>query len=255
MTMIATWLATLLSMLVLPPPLAGVADYQIGGAYQPAAGVSIVTRDREDPPVDGVYSICYVNAFQTQPGAQEFWEGKHPDLLLRDDDGAPKIDPGWPDEIIFDISTPDRREELARIVGDWFGGCARDGYQAVEPDNLDAWTRSDDQLDADDAEAFARLIVDQAHARGLAIAQKNAAELLDRDLGFDFAVAEECEVYRECDDYVSAFDGRVIEIEYTDDDPTAFERACARRGDDISVLLRDRDVEPRGQPGHVSERC
>ncbi len=255
MTMIAAWLATLLSMLVLPPPVAGVADYQIGGAYPPASDVSIVTRDRDDPPAPGTYSICYVNAFQTQPGTQDYWEREHPDLLLRQDDGSPMIDPGWPDEIIFDISTPDRREALADIVGGWFGGCARDGFWAVEPDNLDTWTRSDGQLDASDAEAFARLLVGEAHARGLAIAQKNAAELLDRDLGFDFAVAEECEVYRECGEYVDAFDGRVIEIEYTDTDPAAFDRACAERTGRISILLRDRDVVPRDDPDYVFEHC
>lgn len=255
MTIIASWLATLLSMLVLTPPLAGVADYQIGGAYEPTNDVSIVTRDRSDPPVGGVYSICYVNAFQTQPGTQEFWEREHPDLLLREDDGAPMIDPGWPDEIIFDISTPTRRDELARIVGGWFGGCARDGFQAVEPDNLDTWTRSDGRIDADDAEVFARRLVDEAHARGLSIAQKNAAELLDRDIGFDFAVAEECEVYRECGDYVDAFDGRVIEIEYTDTDPAAFDRACTARSGTISLLRRDRDVVPAGDDEYVFEHC
>lgn len=255
MTIIAAWLATVMSMLVLPPPVAGVADYQIGGAYEPAASVSIVTRDRADPPVPGLYSICYVNAFQTQPGTQEAWEREHPDLLLREDDGTPMIDPGWPDEIMFDISTPDRRDALARIVGAWFDGCARQGYRAVEPDNLDTWTRSGGRLDEDDAEAFARLLVDEAHARGLAIAQKNAAELLGRDIGFDFAVPEECEVYRECDAYVDAFDGRVIEIEYTDTDPAASTRACAARSGRISILRRDRGVVPRGDDGYVFERC
>lgn len=255
MTLIAGWISTLLSLLVLPPPVAGVADYQIGGAYEPAAEVSIVMRDRADPPVLGMYSICYVNAFQTQPGTQQLWEDEHPELLLRRNDGSPMIDPGWPDEIIFDISTPARRDELARIVGDWFGGCARDGFQAVEPDNLDTWTRSDGRIDADDTEAFARLLVDEAHTRGLAIAQKNAAEQIDRDLGFDFAVAEECEVYRECDDYVDGFDGRVIEIEYTDTDPAAFARACAARSGTISIMRRDRGVVPDDHGDYVFEPC
>ncbi|MGJ9421946.1 endo alpha-1,4 polygalactosaminidase [Aeromicrobium sp. CF3.5] len=253
--MIAAWLATLLSMLVLPPPVAGVADYQIGGAYEPASEVSIVTRDRADPPVPDTYSICYVNAFQTQPGSDGYWEREHPDLLLRETDGTPLIDPDWPDEVIFDIATPAQRDELARVVGDWFGDCARDGFQAVEPDNLDSWTRSTGLIGPEDTAAFARLLVEQAHARGLAIAQKNAVELIGQDLGFDFAVAEECEVYRECDDYVNEFDGRVIEIEYTDTDPAAFARACAARSGQISILWRDRDVAPDGAEDYVYEHC
>ena len=44
----------------------------------------MVVRDRDDEPVDGRYSICYVNAFQTQPGESDAWPAE---LLLRDADG------------------------------------------------------------------------------------------------------------------------------------------------------------------------
>src|SRR4051812_15827556 len=45
------------------PPLHAGFDYQLGGPYPPPAGVEIVTRDRTAPPVEGLYNICYVNAF------------------------------------------------------------------------------------------------------------------------------------------------------------------------------------------------
>ena len=86
------------------PPAAGVADYQLGGTYPPASTVQIVTRDRTERPAPGRYNICYVNAFQTQPGELTFWKSKHPSLLLRDG-GAPLIDENWPDEVILDIRT------------------------------------------------------------------------------------------------------------------------------------------------------
>ncbi|MCL4288166.1 MAG: hypothetical protein KJ006_11045, partial [Thermoleophilia bacterium] len=52
-----------------PPPANAGFDYQIGGDYPLPAGVSVVSRDwfSGSPAPDPAYSICYVNAFQTQP--------------------------------------------------------------------------------------------------------------------------------------------------------------------------------------------
>ena len=53
---------------VAPPPANASFDYQIGGDYPLPAGVSVVSRDwfSGDAAADPAYSICYVNAFQTQ---------------------------------------------------------------------------------------------------------------------------------------------------------------------------------------------
>ena len=69
------------------PPQGGQFDYQLGGAYAPPAGVTIVGRDRNDPPAPGVYSICYINGFQTQPDEADFWLS-YPDAILRDKNGT-----------------------------------------------------------------------------------------------------------------------------------------------------------------------
>lgn len=239
-----------------PPPAHGVFSYQIGGAYRPAAGVTIVDRDRSDPPAAHRYSICYVNAYQAQTAEVGWWRGRHPDLLLRDGAGRPVVDTGWR-EPLLDISTAAKRRALARVVGGWIDGCAAHGYRAVEPDNLDSYTRSHGLLSAADALAYARLLVRRAHADGLALAQKNAAELSARGrrAGFDFAIAEECQVYEECGSYTRIYGDRVIEIEYTDQPRAAFTTACARRGGRISVVLRDRDVTPPDDPHHVERWC
>ena len=65
-------------------PTTGRVDYQLGGAYAPPKDVTIVARDSTDPPLEGVYSICYLNGFQTQPQQADFWLNEHPDLVLRD---------------------------------------------------------------------------------------------------------------------------------------------------------------------------
>ncbi|MFG1670404.1 endo alpha-1,4 polygalactosaminidase [Streptomyces sp. Y7] len=228
-------------------------DYQIGGAYRPPSGVEAVSRDRTAKPAPGLYNVCYVNAFQAQPDAADWWEEHAPDLLLRDGDGTPVVDRDW-DEILLDISTAARRERLAGIVGRWIDGCAEAGYQAVEADNLDSNERSDGLLTAADNVAFGKLLAARAHAAGLAIGQKNAASLArqGREVGFDFAVAEECGQYDECGAYADAYDDRVFVIEYRADGLAA---ACEEWGDKLSVVLRDLDVVPAGEAGYRRRTC
>ncbi|MCU7825940.1 endo alpha-1,4 polygalactosaminidase [Kitasatospora sp. DSM 101779] len=236
---------------VLPEP--GISfDYQIGGAYPPPPGVRAVSRDRAAQPAPGLYNICYVNAFQAQPDATDWWQAHHPDLLLRSGD-APVVDRDW-HEALLDISTAAKREQLAGIVGEWIDGCAAAGFQAVEADNLDSHERSEGLLTADHDLSFGKLLVDRAHARGLAIGQKNAAGLArqGRGLGFDFAVAEECGQYDECGAYADAYDDRVFVIEYKAEGLAA---ACRSWGKRLSVVLRDRNVVPAGDGGYRRRTC
>jgi hypothetical protein len=127
----------------------------------------------------------------------------------------------------------------------------------VEPDNLDSWTRSDSLLTKADNLAFAKLLISRAHAAGLAIAQKNAAEASKRGhrIGFDFAVAEECQVWKECGSYTRYYGRHVIEIEYDDQPLAAFTKACKLRGRKISIVRRDRDLVAKGQPGYHARWC
>ena len=226
-------------------PAGARVDYQLGGGYPPAEGVAGVVRDRTDSPAAGLWSACYVNAFQTQPGADDWPE----DLLLHDAAGARVEDPDWPGEYLVDMSTPELRERVVGVVGPWIDGCAAAGFDAVEPDNLDSWTRSGGLLTADDAAATARLLVARAHAAGLVIAQKNAAELTGAGLALDYAVTEDCGQYDECAGYTDRY-GTVLDVEYTD---AGFDRACGLAG--LSVQRRDLDVGLPGDTGYVAEWC
>ncbi|AKF04234.1 endo alpha-1,4 polygalactosaminidase [Sandaracinus amylolyticus] len=235
----------------LPPANAGF-DYQLGGAYAPPSGVQIVSRDRTEALAEGLYNLCYVNGFQAQPDASEWWLAEHPDLVLRDASGDPVIDRDW-DEMLLDTRTPEKRAALAEIVGGWIEQCADDGFDAIEIDNLDSYARSEGLLTQDQAVAFMRLLSDVAHGRGLAIAQKNSTELLARrdEMGTDFAVAEECNRYDECGDYVDAYGDGVLVIEYREADFTA---GCADFPD-LSIVLRDLDLVPLGEAGYVRDDC
>jgi hypothetical protein len=226
-------------------PAGARVDYQLGVPYPPGPGVAGVVRDRTATPAAGLWSACYVNAFQTQPDSADWPE----DLLLHGADGERVEDPDWPGEFLVDVSTAEQRDRVLAVVGPWLDGCAAAGFTAVEPDNLDSWTRSDGLLDADDATATARALAERAHAAGLVIGQKNAPELAAAGLGFDYAVAEDCGAYDECPVYTAAY-GTVLDVEYTDD---GFEAACGTPG--LSVQRRDLDVTAPGDPAYVSEWC
>ena len=236
----------------LPPANAGF-DYQLGGAYAPPAGVEVVARDRTDAPAEGLYNICYVNGFQTQPGEAEWWLAEHPELVLRDAGGEPVIDPGWPDEMLLDITTEANRAALAEVVGGWIEACAADGFDATEIDNLDTYSRSGGSISQDDAVAMIRLLADRAHLEGMAIGQKNSTELLGRaaDMDLDFVVAEECNRYSECDDYTAVYDDLVFVIEYRD---APFARGCADHPQ-LSIIRRDLQLRAPGSSGYRYDAC
>lgn len=246
------------------PPLDVDLDYQLGGAYRPASNVGVVTRDwYSGRPMRRGYSICYVNAFQTQgdiPGIERPDEqGNWPRRLVLWRAGQ---DPNWPGEYPIDIRTPAKRKRAANWVRQMVQTCADKGFDAVEFDNLDTWTRFGDiegvrtPIRKRHAVLYARRLVRHAHSLGLAVGQKNSSLLtarqsLDR-IGFDFVVAEQCGTYRECHRYTRVFGNRVLAIEY---DTESFAYTCNEIGGQVAVVLRDVLLRPRSVEGHVFDTC
>ncbi|WP_209306736.1 endo alpha-1,4 polygalactosaminidase [Microbacterium paludicola] len=247
------------------PPTDGVFDYQLGEVYERVdrgAGpvdIDVVVRDSTAEPLEGAYNVCYVNGFQTQPGDAAFWLERD-DLLLRDATGGLLVDPEWPDEYILDPSTAAQRDGIVDVLGPVIDGCAADGFDAVEIDNLDTWTRFD-RVDRGGAHVLATAYVERAHAAGLAIAQKNAAEITriaHDELGFDFAVAEECGVWDECGAYTDVYGDHVLQIEYPDslDEGTAtFGDVCRLPDRAPLTILRDRDLLGPSSADYVYRSC
>jgi hypothetical protein len=234
------------------PPLDGKLDYQLGGAYPPPAGVAIVSRDRNAAIAAGIYNICYVNGFQIQPDETAFWTGQHPDLILRNAGGNPVIDTQW-NEMLIDVSSPTKRTAVAAIVDGWIAGCAQAGFDAVEIDNLDSYARSTGLLTMDDNVATVALFAASAHGRGLAIAQKNATELVPRkaEMATDFVVAEECNRYQECESYRAGYGDHVLSIEYRRQD---FAAGCAAYPQ-LSIVLRDVNLVTPSDAAYVYDGC
>ena len=249
-----------------PPPANGGFDYQIGGDYPLPDGVGIVSRDwfSGSPAGGGTYSICYVNGFQTQAderGTDRPDEhGNWPRGLVLEKLGD---DPNWGGEYLVDLRSADKRERAARWVRQMIAGCAEQGYDAVEFDNLDSWTRFDGTplarrvpFGRREAVAYAELLTDSAHALDLAVAQKNTTQLSHRQsrerIGFDFAIAEQCGRYRECEAYRDLFGDLVIDVEYRRRD---FRRACDQVGAALSIVLRDIGVSRPGARTYRYDAC
>lgn len=229
------------------------ADYQLGGAYDPPARVGIVARDSTEPAATDAWSICYVNGFQTQPGEAERWPA---DLLLADADG-PLVDPAWPDEFILDTGSDATRERIAAIIDTDLRRCADADFDAVEIDNLDTFSRFP-ALNLDGALDLAERYADRAHELGLLIGQKNAAEWapqLHAEVGFDFAVAEECVSFGECAAFTDVYGDAVIDVEYADDPTVTATSVCADPERPFATTYRDRDLVPVGSPGYVFAAC
>lgn len=271
----------------LPPPT-GEFDYQIGGSYEPAENVTVVSRDPgidlnnpqeidsgATPGDDQLYRICYLNALQTQDYDYAWWMDNHPELILMDEDGEPVHDPDpeWAGEMLFDVSTPENRAQLLSLQRDWITNCKRQGYLAIEPDNIDSYTRSQGQLSAADVEAYMIDFVAEAHRQSLAVAQKNAVEWISegraRSVRFDFAIVEECQLTGECDAVIDHYGAEnVFEIEYwydEEDDSSGvtvpafsrehFDAACDERGDTTRIVIRNRDVRSSEEYGWYRDIC
>lgn len=127
-----------------------------------------------------------------------------------------------------------RREgKLKPIMEARFDECAAKGFDAVEPDNVDAYqNRSGFPLRARHQLGYNAWIANAVHERGMAVGLKN-------DLGqvrallpyFDFAVNEQCFQYRECDalERFIAKSKPVFGAEY-ELKPAKFCRASTERG-------------------------
>ncbi|MFJ2720758.1 endo alpha-1,4 polygalactosaminidase [Streptomyces sp. NPDC087437] len=149
-----------------------------------------VRRHREWYAADGCRKvICYVNV-----GA---WEDFRPDkdAFPRSVLGATN---GWDGERWLDIR---RLSVLRPIMERRFDMCRDKGFDAVEPDLLEAYSnRTGFPLTARDQLRYNRMIAEVAHERGLSVGLKNDLPQIPQLVGdFDFAVNEECAQYRECE--------------------------------------------------------
>ncbi|MEW1693315.1 endo alpha-1,4 polygalactosaminidase [Streptomyces sp. NPDC091265] len=157
--------------------------YDIDGFEHDAAQVAGLHRK-------GRKVICYLST-----GA---WEKFRPDAA-RFPTAVLGRSNGWAGERWLDIR---RTEVLEPLMETRIAMCAKKGFDAVEPDNMDGYrNRTGFPLTAAHQLRYNRLIADVAHRHGLAVGLKNDLPQIPQLVGdFDFAVNEQCAQYEECED-------------------------------------------------------
>ncbi|EBA07174.1 endo alpha-1,4 polygalactosaminidase [Sagittula stellata] len=213
-------------------------DWQLTEPFDLSRAVEVMDLDPQNHPqadIDalkarGVKLICYVSV-----GTWEAWRP-----LDVPGDVLGKTLPDWPDERYLDIR---RHDVLLPVMTDRFRRCADAGFDAVEPDNMDAHLNdSGFALTPDDTRDYVALLAESAHALGLEIGQKNAPDLAAALAPtLDFAILESCHEHGWCDafaPYVAA--GKpVFAAEYRAPDAGA---CAAAEAAGLSLIFKDRDL-------------
>jgi hypothetical protein len=151
---------------------------------------------------------------------------------------------GWPGERWLDIR---RIDLLSSIMQARLDLCKDKGFDGVEPDNIEIYNNDAGfPLTYEDQLAYARWLVDAAHARSLSIGLKNAPDMVTDSLPFfDFAITEDAFyhnwIYKVLP-FITA--GKpVFAAEYTDM-KVDIEAACAYgRLHQISFILKNRNLD------------
>ncbi|MFB0632177.1 endo alpha-1,4 polygalactosaminidase [Streptomyces sp. AB3(2024)] len=180
-------------------PLPGTAwQWQLSGGLDASVDVPVYDIDgflTSKEEVAGLKkagrrTICYIST-----GA---WEDFRPDSgdFPKDMLGEGN---GWKGERWIDVR---RLADVERLMAKRFDMCRDKGFDAVEPDNMDAYHNdSGFPVTAEDQLKFNRMIAKLAHDRGLAVGLKNDLDQIPQLVGdYDFAVNEQCAQYRECDE-------------------------------------------------------
>ena len=169
----------------------------------------------------GKHVICYVDVGT--------WENFRPDAgsFPRSVLGRSN---GWPGERWLDIR---RLSLLEPLMAARIRMCARKGFDALEPDNIDGYSnRTGFPLTARDQLSYDEWVAREAHSLGLAVFQKNDPQQARRlEPDFDGVLDEQCNQYSECSSFKPylAAGKPVLNAEY-DLSPSRFCAADERLG-------------------------
>jgi hypothetical protein len=172
------------------------------------------------------------------------WENWRPDKDLFPPEVLGEDYEGWPGERWLDVR---QIEKLAPIMLERLDICQAKGFDAVEPDNMEI-QESDTgfPISYDDQLRYALWFADEAHKRGLAIGQKNAADQVQDLINvFDFAITEDAFYFgwaEKMTPFIKA--GKpVFDAEYTDL-PGDFSLFCHQSKQlNFSTILKHRGLD------------
>jgi Glycoside-hydrolase family GH114 len=169
----------------------GQVVYDIDGANATASDVAAIHAA-------GAIAVCYVDVGTLEPNRPD--DSDFPAAVV-----GPDVQ-GWPGEKWFLVTAANQSVILPLMKARFVNWCQAKGFDAVEPDNLDAWTNISGVTE-DDNLAYDLAIGQLAHSLSLSVGLKNVMTDLDASqyasflAAFDWALNEQCYEYSECDAY------------------------------------------------------
>ncbi len=161
-----------------------VAAYDIDGFENEASEVAALHAE-------GKHVICYIDVGTAENFRPDY--SSFPKSVLGRSNG-------WPGERWIDIR---KLSVIEPIMQARFQMCREKGFDAVEPDNIEAFSnKSGFPITAQQQLTYNEWIAEAVHALGMAVLQKNDGEQTPQlESYFDGALSEQCNQYRECADF------------------------------------------------------
>jgi hypothetical protein len=160
------------------------AAYDIDGFETGAAEVATLHGE-------GKHVICYIDVGTAEDFRPDY--GEFPKEVLGHSNG-------WPGEHWLDIR---QLSVLEPIMTARFQMCREKGFDAVEPDNIEAFSNTSGfPITAAEQLTYNEWVADEVHSLGMAVLQKNDGEQTPQlHPFFDGALTEQCNQYQECADF------------------------------------------------------
>jgi hypothetical protein len=172
----------------------GPVVYDIDGANATAANVAAIHAA-------GAIAVCYVDVGSLEPDRPD--TGSFPSSVI-----GPAVQ-GWPGENWLLVTAANQSIILPLMKARFTNWCQAKGFDAIEPDNLDAWTNITNVTETDNV-AYDLAIGKMAHDVGLSVGLKNVMTDLTVSqyptflAQFDWALNEQCYENSECGVYTAA---------------------------------------------------
>ena len=224
---------------------AGQVVYDIDGQNATAADVAAIHAA-------GAIAVCYVDVGTLEQGRPDY--SQFPASVV-----GPAVQ-GWPGENWLLVTAANQSTILPLMKARFETWCVAKGFDAIEPDNLDAFTNISGLTQADNL-TYDLAIAGLAHALPLSIGLKNLLSDADASYvptilsNFDWALVEQCYEYTECDVYSQAGSflplGKAVwDVEYNVS-PTCSQAGTAH----LNAQKRDLDLVAPGASGYTYTPC
>lgn len=172
----------------------GQTVYDIDGANSTAADVAAIHAA-------GAIAVCYVDVGSLEPNRPD--TSQFPSSVI-----GPAVQ-GWPGENWLLVTAANQSIILPLMKARFANWCQAKGFDAIEPDNLDAWTNITQVNEADNL-AYDLAVGQAAHAIHMSVGLKNVMTDLSTSqyptflAQFDWALNEQCYENSECGVYTAA---------------------------------------------------